>query len=128
MNVSLKVASPTCGLHDVMTYWPHQRRYTASFVLKGQLHFYDDEGNTACNIHVIIAYPNHTLIYFKQENLDFGQIQPLSQEKGFKYSTFICKNVIVRSIILQIKSFTIFMKAPVKLDSVSHRLSKHIGI
>ena len=111
-----------------MTYWSHQRHYTASFVLKGQLHFYDNEGNTACIVHVMITYLDNTLIYFKQDNLDFGQIRPLSQERGFRYSTFICKNVIVRSTILQIKSFTIIMKAPVKLDSVSHRLCKHISI
>ena len=111
-----------------MTYWPFQRRYTASLVLKGQLHFYDDEGNTACNIHVIITCFDHTRIYFRQENLDFGQIRPLSHEGGIRYSTFICKNVIVRNTILQIKSFTTIMKAPVKLDSVSHRLSEYIFI
>ena len=111
-----------------MTYWSHQRRYTASFVLKGQVHFYDNEGNTACNFHVIITCLDDTRICFKQENLDLGQIRPLSQEGVFRYSTFICKNVVVRSTILQIKSITIIMKAPVKLDSVSHRLSKHISI
>ena len=37
-------------------------------------------------------------------------------------STFICKNIIVCIIILQIKSYTTVIKAPTNLDSVSHCL------